>query len=64
MLPMRPLSPLRWHGTAPPAGPGSPPSRSAGSGALGRPDGDMSTYPGARGARVACVSLEALEERE
>ena len=33
-------------------------------GAQGPPDGDMSTHPGARRARVSCVSLEALEEKE
>ena len=47
-----------------PPGPRSLVARSANLGAWGPPDGDMSTYPGARWARVACVSLEALEEKE
>lgn len=46
-----------------PPGPRSLVSRGARLGAGGPPDDDMSTYPGARRARVTCVSLEALEEK-
>lgn len=63
MLPMA-ATVLSWDTALPvPPGPRSLVSRSTHSGAWGLPDGDMFTYPGARGARVTCVSLEALEEK-